>query len=96
MEMFPGPLVFDTVGSELRGDAPLSVAESIREIKYFPGDYGLGGLYLNVIEFPVFLADTAMLHQPIAKGGASAPEAPLLYDLRQSGLGSNGGLEALP
>ncbi len=78
MEMLPGPLIFDTVGNELRGDAPPSVAESTRKIKYFPDDHGLSGLYFNVIEFPVLLADTAMLYQFIAKGGASSTEAPLL------------------
>ena len=94
--MLPCPFIFDALGNQLRGDAPPSVTEPIRQIEYLLDHHSLGGLHLDIIELPVLLSHPAMLHQLIAKGGASSTETPLLYDLGQPCFGSDRGLEALP
>ena len=50
---------------------------------------------LDVVQLPVFLADTAFLDDLKAVGRRTAPEPSLLYDLPQSRFGPYRGLQAL-
>ena len=95
MERLPGPDVHNTLGLQFGGDSPASVAVMIGEVEHLFYANGLVRVDFNVVKLPVFLPDAPFLDKLVPVGSTAAPKTPLLDDLAQPGLGSDGGLEAL-
>ena len=95
MERLTGALVDDSFCLQLSRYLSASISKAVSKVEDSLNCPHFVRIDLNVIEFFILFSQPAILYQLIAIRRTPTPKAPFLYDLSQSGFGSDRGFDAL-